>query len=414
MIGPNMLEGTSIEYADFGEVFLGPGAFNNSKLKTYVLNEFLFFIAPLAFDGLDDLEIIYNGCDHPAFIIGDHEIIERSTMKLITTYGRLPSAYIVPNYVKKLGTNSIVSRPIRNEDGEIADYGVTTLIIPGNVECESYPLESSPYIYNLCYGVTLQSQYLYSESIKRVFVTDNYMRPIWSLAPVAFGPYNVPGLDHDTPWLDVRYSKVIVGECQSSTPYKEFSKGNFYAQPENPQIMIPIQAQNLVHQNCLLDINEQNDSTITPSTVAPTKSITISSQFSTETTTTTNGYILTDDTDGKSKSSLLLIVLIIFAVIEVVMIVILCLIIYMKRKEPEEEESDQEPQIPIETAQTVHLEDNTAITNENPLFNTKSPDDPFKDDFEEQNPIDQFSVFDNSIVDKDIENELEEDTKIDE
>lgn len=307
----DMLANTSIEYANFDEVSIGKNAFYGSKLKTLVITDSLLHISPLAFDGLDEFVIIYDGCNQPLYIIGDHEIIEKSTKKLVTTYGRLPSTYVVPSYVKKLGTNSIVSRPKRNDAGEITDFGVTTLIIPGNVDSESNSLDASPYIYNLCYGGSIQSQFLYSESIKRVFVTDIFKSPVWMHYPMELIRFNLHyhgNLRHYCT-IDPRYTKVINSECQSSTPYKEFSKGNFYAQPENPEIMIPVQPHKILHQNgsCLFEFNEPIESSITSSPITPTHDHTEKTQDTTSTTSSLS--ILSTDPDEKAKSSPILIVL---------------------------------------------------------------------------------------------------------
>ena len=76
-------------------------SFAFTKIKFFFIPKTLTSIHPQAFYGIEDIELELD-CDHPKFILGAYELIDKNTNTLLMTYGKLLSTYIVPSRVRHL------------------------------------------------------------------------------------------------------------------------------------------------------------------------------------------------------------------------------------------------------------------------------------------------------------------------
>lgn len=101
-------------------------SFGFTKLKKLFIPNSVYSISPKTFYGSDDIQLEMD-CSHPFYTVGEYELVEKATGKLVLTFGKLPSAYIVPENIKIIGRDSIFSPPkINEETKKVIDFGLTT------------------------------------------------------------------------------------------------------------------------------------------------------------------------------------------------------------------------------------------------------------------------------------------------
>lgn len=387
-IPQSFFEGTNLTTIDYPDSLnsIDEMAFAFSNLKVFVISDNINSIAPTSFRGCESIKLYFKSCNHPRFIIGAHELIDATNNQLILTYGKIPSTYVLPDNVQVLGPSSIQSVVKYNEEGKVIDFGVTTLVIPGGIAVvhddpdlgDKSALKYCPYLYNLCYGGSNLPRGLVSDTIHRYFVSDNF-------ASYGFW-YNDVNSAYET-------YKVIRGKCDSSTPYKSLSKGDYFAQPSAPQVLkiLPVYRQIISYEDCSIDriwplyeLDSRDDPQMNSSSSETESKFdeteTQTNVVSESTTTLSSDFIVPSDDQDKKTPSKTLIILIVIAGLEIIAISSLIMIILHKKREESSDESTYE--MNMETAITT-LTDTTGLTNDNPLFNQSIEDDPFKQDFED-------------------------------
>lgn len=184
---------------------LGPKCFQGTKIKEFIIPPFLEVFDRTVFENCDEIIFKFGCTRNPNFMITEHELISVPDFTLIQTFGKLPSTYVVSEFVKKLNFNSIKGKPLI-EKGEKVDYGVTTLIIKGQVTFEydrdltkfSQKLPSLPYLYNFCYGGDFINQSNYFPEGFRIFASERFFS---------------------------NSDLVTKGICDTSTPYNDYADG---------------------------------------------------------------------------------------------------------------------------------------------------------------------------------------------
>lgn len=147
-----------------------------SKIKKFFIHRKLTSIEPQAFYGIEDIEFELD-CDHPIYMLGAHELIDKRSNTLVMTYGKLLSTYIVPSRVKSIGNNAINSLPRYNEETrKVVDFGLTTLVIRTKVKSDQSPVYNAPYLHNLCYGGSVKTEGLMmsQEFLLLIIMQDHY------------------------------------------------------------------------------------------------------------------------------------------------------------------------------------------------------------------------------------------------
>lgn len=133
-------------------------------------------IAPNAFDHIySALKFSFPSGGHPKFTVSnDHEFIDKSTSKLLFTFGNLTKTYKISNSVKSLDINSINTNFYEQRNtGYAYDIGVQTLIIPAIVSSfdPSCLSSSSTFLRTLCFegDITFTATTLSSTNIVNIF-----------------------------------------------------------------------------------------------------------------------------------------------------------------------------------------------------------------------------------------------------
>lgn len=349
---------------------LGFECFAYTKLKYFELPPQIHEIEPTAFRGIKDFRYIV--CHHDRFFATDHELIEIPSYTLVATFGDLPSTYIVPSFVQKIGNNAIISNPIIDEStGKVINFGVTTIITQGDTHFESNSFNMCPYLYNLCYGGHYQEKEIGIGSTRRIFVADYFQSNYW--------------------FTSSGNIKVIKGKCETSVPYKDYAKGNFNAEPSGiqavykPRDIFPLTECN---EKVKLLIKYDEPSTASTTTKIEPEISSISMSKSNEISSSKSEYINGDFVDSK-KLSILTIVLIALASIEIIIISALIMLLIVKKWD---EDTDESSVVQMrEEAVSILPPTFEGLTTENALFTMNAvEDDPFVHDFddEDQNPID--------------------------
>lgn len=126
-------------------------AFANTRIGYVTIPASLVDIHPTAFALCSDVKLVVK--DHPVYQIDGHDLIEKSTGKLILTFGDLGDTYTVSKYVKIIASNSIQSNTVYNKDTNApTKFGTYSIIIPSTVETvELSAFDGVPFLYNLCY-----------------------------------------------------------------------------------------------------------------------------------------------------------------------------------------------------------------------------------------------------------------------
>ena len=361
--------------------------FGFTKLKKFVITESIRSIHPQAFYGVEDLKLELD-CNHPTYLLGAQELIEKETNKLLLTYGKLLSTYIVPAIVTEIGENAINSYPKYNyETGKVIDFGVTTLVIRTKIKISTNPLFNAPYLHNLCYGGNVKVDNFYN--VPRLFVSNNYTRSIWNQRP---------------------RKGVIFSECDSAVPFENYAKFN-YSYPTNPwYIDLPNETIQHGSKDCPiindpLDLPDAEPERNPKSDEINSKEEEIrlsSSQINSE------NIILTESnqsvefigfeqvTPSKTKSPLMMYILIAVSIGEILLIAWLIVFLISKKNEEISDKSFQE--VSEHAIQEVSAE----IAFTNPLFalNTTMEDDPFANDFEEGKGTYEGYFNENCLVDE--------------
>ncbi|EAX95187.1 surface antigen BspA-like [Trichomonas vaginalis G3] len=382
-IGKGMFEHTSLRVVDikftsiddFGFAFI-------PKLTLFIIPDECTEISSLAFLGSENVQFRFKTCKHPVFMLGNHELIDKSTNKLILTYGKLPSTYVIPDYVSIIEPNSIQSLPKYSADGEVEDYGVTTLVIPNSIySYGSRPILGTytPYLHNLCYGPNAQMYKFVFNTVQNFYVSESFHDPFWK-----HQDFQVNGLDiaHEN-----AIAPVIRGDCDSSVPFENYAKDDYSSSRNEQQEYIEFNNdQHLLSSNdcevAIINIPDKEEEEEEEEENKPIESSSSTqnqqSNVSTSTETTSSGKIIFDNPEIKSVSSLLLI-LIIIAAIEVILICSMIILIIIKRNE--EDSSTSAIELDVEKVEAANAETELILTNENPIFSMQMSDDPFAADF---------------------------------
>ena len=366
---------------------LGSYCFAYTKLKRFIITKYITSIHPQAFYGVEDLKLEL-GCDHPKYLLGSHELIEKETQKLVLTYGKLLSSYIVPTYVREIGNNAINSYPKYNyTSGKGIDFGVTTLVIRTKIIINYNPLFNAPYLHNLCYGGNVKVDGFMD--VPRIFVSDNYIRSIWNQRP---------------------RKEVIFGECDFAVPFENYAKFD-YSYPTNPRyIDLPNETVPQGSEECPI-IDDTNDLPDFEPDISPkgeeispnvqqmsSSSSQIMSENSVITESESSAEFIGSELAGPSqtKSKLMMYILIAVSAAEVLLIAWLIVFIISKKNEEISDKSFQE------VSEHVITEVPSELTFTNPLFamSTTMEDDPFANDFEEGKGSYEGYFNDNCLVDE--------------
>ncbi|EAY19454.1 surface antigen BspA-like [Trichomonas vaginalis G3] len=362
-------------------------AFSHINKSTYFVFTYDFyydFIDPTAFYGSFNIKFdqkCRDGVILSIITIGEHEIAYDSI--LILTYGKMPSTYVIPSFITVVLPNAIQSCPIYSEDGKILDYGVTTLVIPHNIEFVTYNYyqpwrESSStnfpiydtlplYLQNICFGGYYQSSNFDSPLLKNIYVTNNFTSSFW--------------------FKREKFIPVIKGECDSSTSFEDYAKGDYYAPTKKSTEYGQLTPSKKIDRVCIFEVpipdipsflfSDDDEITENPQPSDNDEN----TNTTTTTTTTTNAFPFEIGEPNESSSlSLLIIILIAVAIVEVILILSLIILIVIKQKESEDSESTFEfNQEQIDTL----LSGTTSVTITTALFNTQISDDSFAKDFED-------------------------------
>ncbi|EAX89518.1 hypothetical protein TVAG_372300 [Trichomonas vaginalis G3] len=324
----------------------------------------------------ENVKFFLNQCKRPNFIIGEHELVAAKTKRLILTYGKLPSTYVIPSFVSQVGKSSIHSYPKYSEDGKVIDYGVTTLVVPRGVIFIDYDSDTyyNPqvtfyddserynnmllYLQNICYGNDFQSVDINAPLLKNIYVTNTYQSSFW--------------------YQNDKRIPVIKGECDSSTSFEDLAKGNYYAptkkSTEEGQL---VKSKIIDNTRCPVDVPIPD----LPSFIfSDDDEIPDDSDINSEnlTNTTTVTFSIEDGEPNESSGlSSMIIILIAATIVEVIIILALIIMIIIKQKAPEDSESTFE----FNQEQIDDILMSNAVTVTPALFNTKTTDDPFAEDF---------------------------------
>lgn len=352
-----------------------------TKLRYFKIPDDIKSINGAAFRGNQDFRYIV--CNHPKYIVTDHELIEVPSYTLISTFGTLNSTYVVPSCINSIANDAIVSTPVIDmKTQKVIDFGVTTVIIHGDTKLNSNPFRQCPYLYNLCYGGHFQPNGMFFDKVKRVFVPD-YFDGIdyWNIWGQKENSINVEVVD---------FVKVIKGKCETSVPYQEYAKGNLLAKPPsgNPKELTSRSIQSLIECNeDLIEILKLDEPLPDPDPELEDPQINTTETNVTETHHEEPNVLTPAESSPKiqfedptsKKSSPLLVVLIVIACIELVAIISLLILFVLKNREDDSESSV----VVMHEEAITYLTTETSITTENSLFTMNAiDDDPFAQDFD--------------------------------
>lgn len=110
------------------------------------------------------------------FTIVDNCLIEKSTGKLVTTFGPLQSIFIVPSDVTEILPNSISPEVVFHPYFGAADPGVTSVIIPKSVtQVQEMAFGNLPFLYNVCYNGTSKFSSIKNKYLRHAYAGVDYV-----------------------------------------------------------------------------------------------------------------------------------------------------------------------------------------------------------------------------------------------
>lgn len=281
-----------------------------TNLKSFTITNSITYISQTAFYGCKDLVLTIRS-DHPVYyLLNNKELVQKSDDALVCLVGKVPSVYKLSSQIKILKDQSISSVTSYDSNGLVSDYGLTTLIIQNDIKVESgNPLYFCDFLYNLCYGGNEQPLSLSSNSLRRIFVSNNYRDNEWMI-----GDNTVD---------------VIRNRCNTFTPYKSFSEHKYQVEtcpyPDKPLT------------------KEEEDIIITPTISTPSEiieSTETNAVVSNETTTTTNSFVDDQNTGGqptKPDKSLTIVFIIISVCLLLIIILLVVYVVFLRKKANNEE-----------------------------------------------------------------------------
>lgn len=280
-----------------------------TNLKSFTITNSITYISQTAFYGCKDLVLTIRS-DHPVYyLLNNKELVQKSDDALVCLVGKVPSVYKLSSQIKILKDQSISSVTSYDSNGLVSDYGLTTLIIQNDIKVESgNPLYFCDFLYNLCYGGNEQPLSLSSNSLRRIFVSNNYRDNEWMI-----GDNTVD---------------VIRNRCNTFTPYKSFSEHKYQVEtcpyPDKP-------------------LTKEEDIIITPTISTPSEiieSTETNAVVSNETTTTTNSFVDDQNTGGqptKPDKSLTIVFIIISVCLLLIIILLVVYVVFLRKKANNEE-----------------------------------------------------------------------------
>ncbi|EAY11647.1 surface antigen BspA-like [Trichomonas vaginalis G3] len=226
VFGPNvvslpdsMFENSSLSVVEYSDSLtsIGNMTFARTNIQTFTIKGSLTDIYPIAFYGAYSINIVVSPENTKYEIIDGNHLIEKSSKSLVCLFGKIPNTFKLSEEIRVLKDASLASAPeIDSNTGKVIDWGITTLIIPGNIRVEDKmePVRYTPYLHNLCYGGIDQPPLLNSMA-HRYFVTSNYSKDFWVLSEEG-------DMDNEN------YIGVIRAPCSNFTPYDKFNQREFY------------------------------------------------------------------------------------------------------------------------------------------------------------------------------------------
>ncbi|EAX99436.1 surface antigen BspA-like [Trichomonas vaginalis G3] len=381
-----MFEHTSLTSVDIQFSYINDFSFSFiPSLTSFVIPDECDSISTTSFLGSENVQFRFRSSTHPVFLLGNHELIRKFNNELILTYGKLPSTYVVPDYVSHIAANSIQSLPKYSADGKVEDYGVTTLVIPNTVNTNG-DMENrgayTPYLHNLCYGPKFQVGTFVFETVQNIYVSSAYDTYIWK---------------HYGAYYENSITRVIKDKCDSSVPFENYAKDDYFT-PIKTDSLDFVKDQHLIQfENCEdtdVPVPQPGGSTTTTTTTKAVDPQDSSNSTSSTQETKTEEFIIEEDPTKKSMSPLL-IALIVICVFEVITICTMVIIFIVKSNE--EESSTTNVEFNAEKIETGNIDATMAFTADNPIFGANLSDDPFAQDFNDDKSDQGF--FDGGLVD---------------